>query len=118
VIGETAGNDRVSLPEDSTVELSQILGGTRFPIHMEIRVDGAAVFEERFEPRGVRDEGEINGMGRYTLPPGTYALEIRINDDGTDWRTVFEGEVTLSASEILTLIYDQETDAFLISAGE
>jgi ferredoxin len=113
VISEALGSGNVSLPEESTIELSQILGGTRFPVGLQILVDGDVVYDEFYDPGGVRSEGEIQGMGMVTLAPGTYLVELRIDDDGEGWRTIFEDEVTLEPSQIGTYLFDQAADEFL-----
>lgn len=112
VIGEALGGGEVELPEGATIELDQILGGRRFPVGLQVWIDGEPVIEEFFEARGARNEGEISGMAVHTLPPGTYALELHINDDGAGWRKVYAGSIELAASQILSFIYDDRAGQF------
>ena len=115
IIAEREGNSNVVLPENSTIELSQILSGVPYPVDLQLWIDGTMQIENTFEASGIRGDGAIRGMGTFTLPPGTHNVEIRISDREAGWRTVFLDQVEIQESEILTLIYDQETDIFEIS---
>lgn len=114
VVSSREGNSSIVLPENSTVDLSQILSGVPFPVELQLRVDDALVLEDTYEAGGIRGDGTIHGMSLYNLEPGTYRVELIIRDDGTDWRTVFADEVQFDASQILTFLYDQEKDTFSI----
>lgn len=106
---ETGG---IVLPEGATVGAEQILGGERFPVLVRITLDGKVVAEETFKPRGLRGEGEINGLSSLALDPGTYQLKIEMQDDGGDRRTVYDDQVEVGAGRARSLIYDQLQDAF------
>ncbi len=114
VVSEREGSSSVVLPEGATVDVTQIMSGVPFPVHVELLIDGNLVLEETYEASGIRGDGTIHGMSLHDLQPGNHHIELRIQDDDGDWRTVFSGEQRIEASQILTLIYDQEEDHFII----
>ena len=112
VVMSTLGGSGVELPEGSTGDISRILGGERHPVEVSLAVDGETVISETYEPRGLRSEGEINGLAAASLEPGVYVVEITINDDGEGGRAIFSESVAFEAGQVRTFIYDQSRDQF------
>jgi ferredoxin len=100
------------LPDN--VDPSQVLGGERFPVRLRLVVDGDTVLEETYEPRGLRREGTIYGLESAWLPPGDYAVQVWIMDDGSEWRLVFDDQITVSAGVVNTLLFDEGEGVFTL----
>ncbi len=108
----TAESRDVVLPEGATVDPSRILGGERFPVGVRLFSDGELLLEEVFEARGLRNEGEIDGFSSVRLDPGSRQIEIYLQDDGGDWRLLFDQVVEFDLAGVVTFIYDQSADRF------
>ncbi len=102
----------VALPEGATVGTGQIISGERFPVAVQLLVDGEIVIEELYQPRGLRHDGEIYGVAFVPLAAGEHAVEIRLQDDGGEWRTLFTGTMRAEAGRVRTLYFVQADDAF------
>jgi hypothetical protein len=111
---QTGAARDVTLPEGATVDAAQILGGARHPVEVEIWIDGALAIGATFEPKGARGVGEINGLAVAPAAPGAHDLQVRLRDDGGEWRVLFSGQVTLAQARALTLVYDHAKDIFVI----
>lgn len=95
------------------VDPAAVLGGERFPVHLQLLVDGRPVLERSYRPGGLRREGSIFGLESWWLAPGAYRVEIRVMDDGAHWRTVFDDRVEIGLGEAAVLVYDPSGDAFV-----
>jgi hypothetical protein len=96
------------------VDPALVLGGERFPVHLQLLVDGRLALERVYQPGGLRREGSIYGLETWWLPPGSYRVEIRLMDDGATWRTAFDGTVTVVSQRAATLIYDPSSNVFML----
>ncbi|MCE7984142.1 MAG: hydrogenase iron-sulfur subunit [Caldilinea sp. CFX5] len=92
------------------VDPAQVLGGERFPVQIQLLVDGAQVLERTYRPRGLRREGAVYGLEEWWVQPGAHHLTINLMDDGASWRTVFSDTVTIApgAAQILYFVHDQD----------
>lgn len=100
------------IPEN--VDPATLLGGERFPVQLQLLVDGEPVLDESYRPRGMRKEGSSEGLESYWLPSGEYDIEILLMDDGATWRPVFADMVEIASGESLVLYYDNEEDTFVV----
>ncbi len=99
------------IPEN--VDPATVLGGERFPVRVQLLVDGEPVLEESYRPRGMRKEGSSEGVASYWLSPGAYDVEVLLMDDSVTWRPVFSDTVEIAPDESLTLFYEEEQDLFV-----
>lgn len=92
------------------VDPAQVLGGERFPVQVQVLVDGAPVLERSYRPRGLRREGSVYGLEDWWVQPGEHHLAINLMDDGATWRTVFSDTMTIApgAAQILYFVHDQD----------
>jgi hypothetical protein len=104
----------IALPEHVYVDTAQIMGGTRYPVHLQVWVNGELALEENHSPAGLRKEGKISAMDSLALPIGTHTLELRLNDNGDAWRVLFHQTLQVRSASVYTLIYDQSQDAFTL----
>ncbi len=98
----------------SSVDVEQVLGGERYPVHLRLEVDGVQVGEYTYNPSGLRKEGPVFVVESEVVPPGEHEVRVWVMDDGETWREVFNGRVTVEPGRVLTLIYDKELDRFLV----
>ena len=99
------------LPDN--IDPSMVLGGERFPVQVRVIVDGEQVIENAYRSGGLRREGSSAGLETWWLPPGEHDVEIQLNDDGANWRTVYSQRVTIQPGEALILYYDDDNDVFI-----
>ena len=100
------------IPEN--VDPATVLGGERFPVHIRMLVDGEAVLEQAYQPRGLRSEGASEGLETWWLAPGMYDIDILLMDDGVNWRSVFAEAVKIASGESLVLFFDGDQNSFII----
>lgn len=100
------------------VDPATVLGGERFPVQVQMLIDGEPVLEKTYRPRGLRREGNSEGLETHWLHPGKYMLEILLNDDGNNWRPVYFDSVEIAPGEALVLFYDDGQDRFVAQMGE
>jgi hypothetical protein len=94
------------------VDPAAVLGGERFPVQLQLEVDGERVLERSYRPGGLRREGSVYALETWWLRPGQHALLVRLMDDGAGWRTAFAGTVALEPGQALVLVYDAARAAF------
>ena len=98
---------------------AQVLGGERYPVHLRVEIDGSLAWEGTYRPSGLRREGLAYALENVPLTPGNHFIRIQIMDDDTTWRTVFAGNLRIPKGRVITLLYDEEQDAFrILSPGE
>ncbi len=96
------------------VDPATILGGQRFPVQLRLVLDGEAVWEQRFEPGGLRDEGTIYAAEVHWLSPGDYRIMVEMIDDGGDWRPVFDEMVVVEPGLVTGLLWQEDLGEFVV----
>jgi hypothetical protein len=96
------------------IDPSMVLGGERFPIQIQLTVDGQPVLDQRYRPSGLRREGTSYGLEMWWLAPGVHQVKITLMDDGATWQTVFERQLDIVAGEAKILYYDPEQGVFVV----
>jgi hypothetical protein len=96
------------------VDPAMVLGGERFPVQLQLSVDGQAVLERSYRPGGLRREGAIYGLETWWLAPGVHEVKISLMDDGATWQTVFAHPLDIVAGEAKILYYDAEQRVFVV----
>lgn len=66
------------------LQLKQIQGAGRFPLHLVIRLDGQLLLDETYQPQGVRHDGATFVLEKINIPPGTHTLLVQVDDGGED----------------------------------
>lgn len=112
VVKSGQDNEGLKLPEDASVDSAQILGGERYPVQINISVDGRLVLDEIYTPTGLRKEGVISGYDELALPSGEHVLEVMLKDDGGEWRSLFKDTLNIQPTAVYTLVYDRSKDVF------
>ncbi len=100
----------IVLPEGA--DPAQIFGGTRYPVTLRLLVDGEILHEKTYQPAGLRGEGRITFVELISITPGAHQIEILLQDDDGGFRTVFSGEATIEAAQVVLFDYHDEGDAF------
>ncbi len=112
VQGTLSGEMAAKLPPGLTE--AQVLGGERYPVQLRVEIDGQVIWEGTYAPSGLRREGLAYALENLPVTPGNHRVRIQMMDDGETWRTVFNGEVTIAAGRVVTLLYDEEQEAFVV----
>lgn len=99
------------LPDN--VDPSMLLGGERHPVQLRVAVDGDILFEESYDPRGLRNEGAIFAQEALWLAPDSYGVEIWLMDDEVEWRSVFADTIVIADEEVSNLVFDEGEGMFL-----
>jgi NAD-dependent dihydropyrimidine dehydrogenase PreA subunit len=116
--GELLANARELPPDIATrlpagVNPAAVLGGERFPIRLQLIVDGETVVETAYQAGGLRREGSVYGLETLSLVPGQRQVTIKLSDDGGEPRTAFERTVEVTPGETLVLVFDPVQEVFL-----
>ena len=103
----------MKLPEHASIDSAQILGGERYPVVIQVWIDGQLTAEESYIPGGWRKEGKISGFKQLNIPSGQHHLEVKLKDDGGEWRALYQAALDIQPSTVYTLIYNQTEDRFI-----
>lgn len=104
------------LPDN--VDPIQVLGGERSPVSLRMFVDGQEVFNETYDPRGLRREGSIYAVENLWTTPGNHQVKIELMDDETSWRTVFYSEIITTEAQVVNLLFDVGQGEFINRADD
>ena len=96
------------------VDPAMVLGGERFPVRLQLIVDGERVLDHTYQPRGLRGEGSIYALEDWWLEAGDYQIEIMLMDDNETWQTAFNGSVTIAPGQVKIFFYDEAQSAFIL----
>ncbi len=100
------------LPDN--VDPSMVLGGERHPVQLRVIIDGDTIFDETYDPRGLRNEGAIFAQEALWLTPDEYEVEVLMMDDAVEWKSVFDDTITITDTNVSTLIFDETTEQFVL----
>jgi len=104
--------DAAKLPDN--IDPSMVLGGERHPVQLRVIVDGEIVFDETYDPRGLRNEGAIFAQEALWLAPDEYDVEVLMMDDAVEWQTVFDDTVIITEAGVGNLIFNEGEGQFVL----
>jgi ferredoxin len=115
--GDLLANARELPPDIATrlppgVNPAAVLGGERFPIRLQLIIDGETIVEREYMAGGLRREGSIYGLETLPLEPGERRVTVSLSNDGNDPRIVFDRTVEIASGETLVLVYDPVQEVF------
>lgn len=88
----------------------------RFPLRLQLEVDGEIAIELQAAPSGLWEDGPASVYERFNLPPGPHQIAVRLRDtarsDGWDYN--YTEDVVLEAGRYLTITFRPETGGFAI----
>jgi coenzyme F420-reducing hydrogenase delta subunit/NAD-dependent dihydropyrimidine dehydrogenase PreA subunit len=102
--------EQARLPDG--VSAAQILGGERHPVRLRIEIDGVLAAEREYRPAGVHKEGASHGLELLPATRGVHEVRVQLMDDGSAWRTAYDGRVQVEDRQVRILVYDPAQDAF------
>jgi len=81
---------------------------TRWPVLVELEMDGRRIYRRSGDPRGLSDDGPSSLYWRFTAPAGGHRLAVRVRDRGgkEDFDYVLEQDVELEPSRVLVIGFD------------
>lgn len=53
----------------------------RSPVRVRVQLDGAPLYDEVFQPAGLRRDGASSGYRRLPIAAGEHSLVVQVNDD-------------------------------------
>lgn len=53
----------------------------RSPVRVRVQLDGAPLYDEVFQPAGLRRDGAASGYRRLPIAAGEHSLVVQVNDD-------------------------------------
>jgi len=53
----------------------------RSPVRVRVELDGEPLYDESFQPSGLRRDGAASGYRRLPIPAGEHHLKVQVNDD-------------------------------------
>jgi hypothetical protein len=79
------------------------------PVRLKVAVDGEVVFEENFEPRGIRNNSASVGAVELPMQPGTYRVQVWLGEsaDNDEWTYVLDERVEFDQSKRRVLQFDK-----------
>jgi len=97
------------------VRPEDVLGAERYPVYVELDLDGRPHLRKTYSPGGLRRDGLIYALEEVLLPPGDHQVEIRLDDaGGQQLRTVYQGVVEIKPAQVRVLIFDAQAQTFIL----
>lgn len=88
----------------------------RFPVEVELYVDGKRMLRKSYKPSGFWKDGPSYAYEKLEVEPGAHTIEVRIRDSGEErFDHTFRKEVEFEAGEVVTLRFVEER--FSLSGG-
>lgn len=80
----------------------------RAAVRLRVTVDGALALEQRYEPRGLRGDGNSVALERLELAPGLRQVEVAIGDGAPDtWSHVERRSVHVHEGSRAVVLFDR-----------
>jgi ferredoxin/coenzyme F420-reducing hydrogenase delta subunit len=92
----------------------------RFPVYVELDLDGRPLYRGLHEPAGLWDDGPSTVYARFELPAGRHRLEARLRDDGSADRFTFSAsrDVELAPGENFVVDFRAAEGGFTFGLAE
>ncbi len=78
----------------------------RFPLRIELEMDGRIVYKAEIPPRGLSHDLPSPVYQRFIIPAGKHHFRVRMGDDKREKGFAYTGEKTVELSPLRTLIID------------
>ncbi len=77
----------------------------RSPVRVRVDLDGRTLYDESFQPAGLRRDGAASGYRRLSIPAGEHHLQVQVNDDARTSAATYQGErrVTLAPGQVVLI---------------
>ncbi|HQY27861.1 MAG TPA: hypothetical protein PK956_03230 [Burkholderiaceae bacterium] len=77
----------------------------RSPVHVRVELDGQVLYDERFQPAGLRRDGAASGYHRLPIPAGEHRLRVQVNDNARVKGFTHEGErqLTIAPGQVVLI---------------
>jgi len=86
------------------LQLEQIQGTGRFPLHLIIQLDDQVLLDEIYQPQGIRNDGVTFVLEKIKIRPGTHTFSVQVDDGGEDQlRTVLEETVAVQPGQVIVV---------------
>lgn len=88
----------------------------RWPVTVEMELDGAAIYRRRAAPAGLAGDGESSFYRTFTVEAGRHRLVLRMKDhgEGGGFDYGWEKEVDLAPAQVLVVGFDKLDKRFVI----
>ena len=79
------------------------------PVRLRVAVDGQVVFEDSFDPRGIRSNSASVGIVELPMQPGTHRVQIWLGESAgdNDWTYVLDEQVEFEQSKRRVVQFDK-----------
>lgn len=98
----------------ATMRTDQVCPRERSPLIVELDIDGARVFSETLQPRGLHDDGMAAAYRRLSVPTGEVRVRVRMKDHLEQAAFPYEAEhvAKLQSAQVLVIDFDDQTGRF------
>ena len=93
---------------------AQRCGRERWPVHIEMDIDGEKVFAETAQAKGLSNDGPSIFYQKFTVPAGPHKISVRIRDkNGDKFRFEKTKQINIKGSQILIAGFDNATHSIV-----
>ena len=88
----------------------------RSPVRVRVELDGRLLYDESFEPAGLRRDGAASGYRRLPIPAGEHRLRVQVNDNlrVEGFNHVGERRLELAAGQVVLIDFIADKGGVLI----
>jgi hypothetical protein len=93
----------------------KICGRERFPVTLELDIDGKAVYVHTSNPSGLSKDGMSTFYRRMEIPAGEHTVTVRMrdNDRAEGFNHIETRKITLERNHVLVIDYISDTKEFV-----
>ncbi len=91
-------------------------GRERFPVTIEVDLDGTTVYRHVAAPSGLSSDGASSVYHRLQVPAGEHRIAVRLKDSaGTSFTHTREATLTLKPAQVLVIDFDEQKGGITLS---
>ncbi len=87
----------------------------RWPVYVELELDGAMIFAGAAEPAGIAGDGPSSFYRTFTVPSGEHRISLRLRDEGAagfGYEATHEAEI--AARQVVAVQFDSAKGGFIV----
>ena len=87
----------------------------RWPIYMELELDGRIIFNESAKPAGLSNDGPSNFYKSFVTSSGPHQITLRLRDDNSaEFGYMLTRQMEFTPRQVIAVVFDSTQNQFVI----